>query len=196
MAMTDAEIVESFKKAGALLNGHFQLRSKKHSDHFFQAALVFRDPLLGERLCATLAERISAAGIQAETVISPAVGGLLVGQEIARALRINAIFADKENDQLLLKRGFSIRKGEKVIVAEDVVTEGGRVQQTIDLVKSLGGDVVAVAVITDRSGGKASFGGIPFFSLIKLNLPTWLPDECPLCKAGKPVDVPGSGAKS
>lgn len=196
MAMTDAEIVESFKKAGALLNGHFQLRSKKHSDHFFQAALVFRDPLLGERLCATLAERISAAGIQAETVISPAVGGLLVGQEIARALRINAIFADKENDQLLLKRGFSIRKCEKIIVAEDVVTEGGRVQQTIDLVKSLGGDVVAVAVITDRSGGKASFGGIPFFSLIKLNLPTWLPDECPLCKAGRAIEVPGSGAKS
>ncbi len=194
--MTDQEIIDSFKQAKALLNGHFQLRSKKHSDHFFQAALVFRDPLLGEKLCATLAERIQAAGIEAETVISPAVGGLLVGQEIARALKINAIFADKENDQLLLKRGFSIRKGEKIIVAEDVVTEGGRVQQTIDLVKSLGGEVAAVAVITDRSGGKASFGGIPFFSLIKLNLPTWLPEDCPLCKAGKPIEVPGSGAKS
>jgi len=196
MAMTDAEIVDSFKKAGALLEGHFQLRSKKHSDHFFQAALVFRDPLLGERLCSTLAERMTAAGIKAETVISPAVGGLLVGQEVARALKINAIFADKENDQLVLKRGFSIRKGEKIIVAEDVVTEGGRVQQTIDLVKSLGGDVVAVAVITDRSNGKASFGGIPFYSLIKLNLPTWVAEECPLCKAGRAIEVPGSGAKS
>ena len=196
MAMTDTEIVESFKKAGALLNGHFQLRSKKHSDHFFQAALVFRNPLLGEQLCATLAERMKAAGVEAETVISPAVGGLIVGQEIARALKVNAIFADNENDTLLLKRGFSIRKGEKIIVAEDVVTEGGRVKQTIDLVKSLGGDVVAVAVITDRSGGKASFDGIPFFSLIKLELPTWLPEECPLCKAGKPIEVPGSGAKS
>ncbi len=196
MAMTDTEIVESFKNAGALLNGHFQLRSKKHSDHFFQAALVFRNPLLGEKLCATLAERMKAAGIEAETVISPAVGGLIVGQEIARALKVNAIFADKENDKLLLKRGFSIRKGEKIIVAEDVVTEGGRVKQTIDLVKSLGGDVVAVAVITDRSGGKADFDGIPFFSLIKLDLPTWQPEDCPLCKAGKEIEVPGSGAKS
>lgn len=196
MAMTDTEIMESLRKAGALLTGHFQLRSKKHSDHFFQAALVFRDPQLGERLCATLAERMKNEGVEAETVISPAVGGLLVGQEIARALKTNAIFADKENDQLVLKRGFSIRKGEKIIVAEDVVTEGGRVQQTIDLVRSLGGDVVAVAVITDRSGGKASFGGIPFFSLIKLNLPTWLPEDCPLCKKGAAIDVPGSGAKS
>ena len=196
MAMTDAEIIESFKEAGALLNGHFQLRSKKHSDYFFQAALVFRNPLLGERLCATLAERIKAAGIEAETVISPAVGGLIVGQEVARALRINAIFADKENDQLVLKRGFSIRKGEKIIVAEDVVTEGGRVKQTIDLVKSLGGEVVAVAIITDRSAGKVSFDGIPFFSLIKLDLPTWLPEDCPLCKAGKCIETPGSGAKS
>ncbi len=196
MAMTDQEIIESFRSAEALLTGHFQLRSGKHSDHFFQAALVFRNPLLGEKLCATLAERIQAAGIQAETVISPAVGGLLVGQEIARALRVNAIFADKENDQMLLKRGFRIKPGEKIIVAEDVVTEGGRVKQTIDLVRSLGGDVAAVAVITDRSGGKASFDGIPFFSLIKLDLPTWQPQDCPLCKAGKPVDVPGSGAKS
>lgn len=196
MAMTDNEIVASFKEAGALLEGHFQLRSKKHSDHFFQAALVFRDPLRGEKLCATLAERVKAAGIEAETVVSPAVGGLIVGQEVARALKINAIFADKENDQLILKRGFSIRKGEKIIVAEDVVTEGGRVKQTIDMIKALGGDVVAVVVITDRSGGKADFGGIPFFSLIKLDLPTWLPEDCPLCKAGKAIETPGSGAKS
>ena len=191
MSMTDNEIIEAFRGAGALLNGHFQLRSKKHSDHFFQAALVFRDPLLGERLCRTLAERIGSE-TGATTVISPAVGGLLVGQEIARALKVNAIFADKENDELVLKRGFSIKPGEKIIVAEDVVTEGGRVMQTIDLVKKLGGVPVAVAVITDRSGGKVSFGGIPFYSLIKLNLPTYLPEDCPMCKKGLPIDVPGS----
>ena len=189
--MTDSEIVESFREAGALLTGHFQLRSKKHSNRFFQAALVFRNPKLGERLCETLAARIGG-NTGAETVISPAVGGLLVGQEIARAMGLNAIFADKENDQLVLKRGFSIRKGEKIIVAEDVVTEGGRVQQTIDLVKKLGGIPVAVAVITDRSGGKVHFGDIPFYSLLKLDLPTWTAEECPMCKAGQAIDVPGS----
>ena len=152
--MTDQEIIAAFESAGALLTGHFQLRSKKHSNRFFQAALVFKKPWVGEELCKELAARIKAAGIEAETVISPAVGGLFVGQEIARALHIESIFADKENDQLVLKRGFQLKPGEKVIVAEDVVTEGGRVQQTIDLVRAHGADPVAVAVITDRSGGK------------------------------------------
>ena len=127
--------------------------------------------------------------------ISPAVGGLLVGRELARSLTRKSIFADKVNDQLVLKRGFSIRPGEKVIIAEDVVTEGGRVQQTIDLVRSLGGIPVAVAIITDRSGGKANFG-IPLFSLLQLNLPTYLPEECPMCKEGMDLTTPGSGAGS
>ncbi|MBR4716419.1 MAG: orotate phosphoribosyltransferase [Lentisphaeria bacterium] len=190
--MTDQEIIAAFESAGALLTGHFQLRSKKHSNRFFQAALVFKKPWVGEELCKELAARIKAAGIEAETVISPAVGGLFVGQEIARALHIESIFADKENDQLVLKRGFRLKPGEKVIVAEDVVTEGGRVQQTIDLVRAHGADPVAVAVITDRSGGKVSFGGIPFFSLLKLSLPTYTAEECPMCRAGQPIDVPGS----
>ncbi len=190
--MNDQEIIAAFEEAGALLTGHFQLRSKKHSNRFFQAALIFKKPWVGEALCAELAKRMKEAGIDAETVISPAVGGLFVGQEIARALHIESIFADKDNDQLVLKRGFQLKPGEKVIVAEDVVTEGGRVQQTIDLVKSKGAIPVAVAVITDRSGGKASFGGIPFYSLIKLNLPTYTAEECPMCKAGQAIDVPGS----
>lgn len=190
--MNDQEIIAAFEEAGALLTGHFQLRSKKHSNRFFQAALIFKKPWVGEALCAELAKRMKEAGIDAETVISPAVGGLFVGQEIARALHIESIFADKDNDQLVLKRGFQLKPGEKVIVAEDVVTEGGRVQQTIDLVKSKGAIPVAVAVITDRSGGKASFGGVPFYSLIKLNLPTYTAEECPMCKAGQAIDVPGS----
>ena len=188
--MTDSEIVESFRKAGALLTGHFQLRSKKHSNRFFQAALVFRNPKLGERLCETLAARIGG-NTGAETVISPAVGGLLVGQEIARAMGLNAIFADKENDQLVLKRGFSIRKGEKIIVAEDVDTEGGRVQQTIDLVRACGAEPVGVTVMVDRSTEPVDFG-IPFQALLKLSLKTYQPDECPLCKSGMPIDHPGS----
>ncbi len=191
--MTDQEIIKAFQDAGALLDGHFVLRSGLHSNKFFQAALLFRFPDIAEKLCRTLAERMK--GLGATTVISPAVGGILVGQELARALGIQAIFADKENDQLVLKRGFTIQKGEKIIVAEDVVTKGGRVQQTIDLVRSLGGDPVAVGIITDRSGGNVDFG-IPLYSLIKLSLPTFDPAECPLCKEGKPLTRPGSGAKS
>ena len=191
--MTDQEIIKSFQDAGALLDGHFVLRSGMHSNKFFQCALLFRYPVVAEKLCRTLAERMKDLG--AETVISPAVGGILVGQELARALGIQAIFADKENDQLVLKRGFTIRPGEKIIVAEDVVTKGGRVQQTIDLVLSLGGIPVGVGIVTDRSGGKVDFG-IPLFSLIKLDLPTFDPAACPLCKEGKPLTRPGSGAKS
>ncbi len=195
MAMTQDQIVKEFQDAGALLTGHFKLRSGKHSNRFFQCALVFVDPARGERLCTELARRISEAGIQADTVISPAVGGLFVGQEVARALKLNSIFADKVNDELVLKRGFSIRPGERVIVAEDVVTEGGRVKQTIELVKSLGGIPVAVSIITDRSGGKADFG-VPLFSLLQLSLPTYLPEECPLCNDNIPLTTPGSGAGS
>ena len=193
--MTQDEIVKELQDSGALLTGHFKLRSGKHSNRFFQCALVFVDPARGERLCTELANRIKAKGIQADTVISPAVGGLFVGQELARALKLKSMFADKVNDQLVLKRGFSIKPGEKVIIAEDVVTEGGRVKQTIELVKNLGGIPVAVAIITDRSGGKADFG-MPLFSLLQLNLPTWLPEECPLCGKGEPLSVPGSGAGS
>ena len=187
--MTDQEIIKSFQDAGALLDGHFVLRSGMHSNKFFQCALLFRYPDVAEKLCRTLAERMKDLG--AETVISPAVGGILVGQELARALGIQAIFADKENDQLVLKRGFTIRKGEKVLVAEDVVTKGGRVQQTIDLVRSFGGDVVGVAVIVDRSGGDAKFD-VPFQSALKLDLPTFDPAACPLCAKKLPIDRPGS----
>ncbi len=191
MGMSDSELVKAFAKAGALLTGHFRLRSGLHSDKFFQCALLFVDPKLGEKLCVTLAEKMR--DVRADVVISPAVGGLLVGQELAKALGTKAIFADKENDQMVLKRGFSITPGERVIIAEDVVTKGGRVQQTIDLVKSLGGIPVAVGIIADRSGGTAQFG-IPFYSLIKLNLPTYDPQKCPLCDKGIPLTVPGSGA--
>ena len=193
--MTQDQIVQELQDAGALLTGHFNLRSGKHSNRFFQCALVFVDPARGERLCTELARRVTEQGIQADTVISPAVGGLFVGQEVARALKLKSIFADKVNDELVLKRGFSIKPGERVIIAEDVVTEGGRVKQTIELVKKLGGIPVAVTIITDRSGGKADFG-VPLFSLLQLNLPTWLPEECPLCKDNTPLTTPGSGAGS
>lgn len=187
--MTETEILQMFKDSQALLEGHFQLRSGKHSNRFFQAALLLQYPDKAEQACRFLARKF--AGKEIESVISPAVGGLIVGQEVARALGCRAIFADKEDGQLVLKRGFSIRPGEKVLVAEDVITEGGRVQQTIDLVRSKGGEVVGVAVLVDRSGGRAKFD-IPHESLIQLSLPTYDPAECPMCKDGLPLDRPGS----
>ena len=187
--MTPQEITQMMIDAKALLNGHFQLRSGLHSNQFFQAALLLQYPDKAEKACRALAENFK--GQKIDCVISPAVGGLIVGQELARALGVRAIFADKEDGELVLKRGFSIKPGEKVLVAEDVVTRGGRVQQTIDLVRSLGGDVVGVGVIVDRSGGQASFD-VPHCSLLKLELATYEPDSCPLCRDGAPLDRPGS----
>jgi len=188
--MTEAEIVNILKESGALLNGHFQLRSGLHSDHFFQAALLLQYPDKAEIVCRHLAEKFRDCEVSA--VISPAVGGLIVGQEVARALGCKAIFADKEDGELVLKRGFTIKPGEKILVAEDVVTKGGRVQQTIDLVRAKGGDVVGVAVIVDRSGGDASFDVPKFESALKLTLPTFDPADCPLCAKNLPIDRPGS----
>ena len=131
--MTEREIIEILESSGALLNGHFQLRSGLHSNRFFQAALLLQYPDKAETVCRYLAEQYKDCG--ATAVISPAVGGLIVGQEVARALGVRAIFADKEDGELVLKRGFTIAPGEKVLVAEDVVTKGGRVQQTVDLVR-------------------------------------------------------------
>ncbi len=173
--MNEKDVERICRESGALLTGHFQLRSGMHSDHFFQAALLLQYPDKAETVCRFLAEKF--AGVAVESVISPAVGGLIVGQEVARALGCRAIFADKEDGQLILKRGFSIRPGEKVLVAEDVVTKGG--------------EVVGGAVGVDRSGGAATFD-VPFFSALKLTLPAWDPAACALCAAGVPVDRPGS----
>jgi len=187
--MTEAEIIKIFEDSKALLTGHFQLRSGKHSNRFFQAALLLQYPDRAELLCRILADKFKGCG--AVTVISPAVGGLIVGQEVARALGVRAIFADKDNNKLILKRGFTLAPGEKVLVAEDVITEGGRVKETIELVRSFGAVPVGVAVLVDRSGGKASFD-VAHESLLKLSLPTWEPADCPMCKEGVPFERPGS----
>ncbi len=187
--MTESDVVDLCKSSGALLNGHFQLRSGLHSDQFFQAALLLQYPDKAEAICRHIAAKFASCNV--ETVVSPAIGGLIVGQEIARALGCRAIFADKENGELLFKRGFSIRRGERVLVAEDVVTRGGRVQQTIDLIHEYDGEVVGVAAIVDRSGGAAHFD-VPFCSALKLLLPSYEPEECPCCKRGMPLERPGS----
>ena len=187
--MKQEEIIKIFQDSGALLEGHFKLRSGLHSNRFFQAAILLQWPQTATTVCEALAAKFKDTEI--DTVISPAVGGLIVGQEVGKALNCKAIFADKENDNLILKRGFSIKPGEKVLVAEDVITRGGRVQQTIDLVREHGGEVVGVAVIVDRSGGNASFD-VEHKSLIKLELETYDPENCPLCEKNMPIERPGS----
>ncbi len=188
--MEQNEILNDFAKTGALLTGHFQLRSGLHSNQYFQAALVLQHTLIAAKLCAALADKWRDANV--ETVISPAIGGIVVGQEIGRALGVKAIFAEKDdNSNLILRRGFSLKPGERVLVAEDVVTKGGRVQQTIDLVKSFGAIPVGVAVLVDRSTAPVDFG-VPMTALLKLSLETYDPANCPLCAQKLPIDHPGS----
>ncbi|MCX7869197.1 MAG: orotate phosphoribosyltransferase, partial [Terrimicrobiaceae bacterium] len=177
-ANAEAEVIEAFRASGALLKGHFILRSGLHSREFFQCALLLRDARLAERICGLLAGRLATYG--AETVISPAVGGIIVGQEVARHLGLRHIFAEKDGQGgLVLRRGFTISPGEKFVVAEDVVTRGGRLAETIDIVRSLGGFVAAAGAIVDRSGGNLPDFGCPFHALVRMNPETFPPDQLP-----------------
>ena len=190
--MTEEETLSVFRETGALLSGHFELRSGLHSPEYFQCANVLRFPRKAAALCEALCAKIPAElREEAETVVSPALGGILVGHEVARAIDRKCIFAEKQDGALVMRR-FKIAPGEPCIVAEDVVTRGGRVQETIDIVRSLGGRVLAVATIVDRSAGSASFGGIPHFSLLEMAPVVYDPARCPLCAAGSKAVHPGS----
>lgn len=189
--MDTPEILALFRETHALLDGHFVLRSGLHSRQFFQCALLLQHTRIAEKICAALAETLR--GIDCTAVISPALGGIVVGHEVARALGGKRhIFAEKEEGRLVLRRGFEIGKGERFLVAEDVVTRGGRVQETVDIVRARGGEVAAVAVLVDRSGGKAPGFGCPFFSLVKLDVETFDPGALPPDLAGTPAIKPGS----
>lgn len=191
--MESSEVLSILERSGALLNGHFELRSGLHSDRYFQCANVLRYPRYAEILCRALADRVRAGlrgALPVDAVIAPALGGILVGHEVARALDAMSIFAEKQDGALAMRR-FSIERGKRLVVAEDVVTRGGRVQETIDIVERAGGVVAAVAMLVDRSGGKASFR-YPTFSLLELEPVTWEPAKCPLCAKGLPPVHPGS----
>lgn len=188
--MTDAEVLQVFRDTRALLDGHFLLRSGLHSRQYFQCALVLQYPRLAERLCGELAAKLKNAG--AQTVVSPAIGGLFVGHEVARALNVRHVFTEKNSSGTLeLRRHFQIATGDKVLVVEDVVTQGGRMRETIGLVRALGGEVVGVGTLVDRSDGKMDFG-VRLETLLRLPVDTFDPAACPLCRAGAPVTKPGS----
>ncbi|MBA4386921.1 MAG: orotate phosphoribosyltransferase [Verrucomicrobia bacterium] len=191
--MDRIEVFKILRKSDALLEGHFELRSGLHSDRYFQCANVLRFPRQAEKLCSALAAKVRKGlkkGTKIDTVIAPAMGGIHVGHEVAKALNVKSIFAEKKDNVLVLRR-FEIKKGERCLVAEDVVTRGGRVQETIDIVKKAGGRVVGVAMLVDRSGGKARFS-CPAFSLIEMEPVTYDPRKCPLCAAGGKAKHPGS----
>jgi orotate phosphoribosyltransferase len=189
MALNREQILKIFKETGALLEGHFVLTSGLHSDRYFQCAGVLQYPWHAEALCREIADHFRDSGIEA--VISPAVGGILVGQEIARRLRVRSIFTERADGKMTLRRGFAIRPGENLLVAEDVTTTGGSVKEVMNVVRTANGEVTAVTGIVDRSGGKASFG-VPYFSLLQMEAVNYPPDDCPLCRAGSAAVKPGS----
>lgn len=187
--MTSDEVLRVFHETGALLEGHFILRSGLHSRQFFQCAIALQDMPTVERLGTALADRVRA--LAPATVIAPAMGGLVLGQEVARQLKCRFIFAEKEDGRLVLRRGFKIAQGERLLVVEDVVTQGGRVQETIEIVRSHGGQVVGVAMAVDRSSGRLKLG-IPTFALLQLQVETYPPDQLPTDLAALPAVKPGS----
>ncbi len=187
--MKSEQVLDIYTKTGALLTGHFLLSSGLHSEQYLQSALVLQQPEIATKLCAALAENFSDSKI--EVVIAPAMGGVFVSHETARALGVRAIFAERVNGQLTLRRGFVIKPGERVLVVEDVITTGKSTKETIRVVQQAGGVVIAAASLVDRSGGNADIG-VPYKSLVTLNVPVYAPETCPLCKAGSKPVKPGS----
>ena len=171
------------------MEGHFVLRSGLHSGHFFQCARVCQYLDSVTRLAELLIESIG--DIDCETVVAPAMGGLVIGQEVARQLGKRFIFVEKEEGKLAMRRGFKLAEGEKVIIIEDVITRGGRVQETVDILDGLKADITAIGVMVDRSEGKATFSA-PLTSLVQLSFPTYQPDALPAELAAIPVTAPGS----
>ena len=194
LAMTPVSadhILDLFRGSGALLDGHFRLTSGLHSSGYLQCALVLQHPREAGICGASLADRVRSLGVQ--VVLSPALGGIVIGQEVGRALGVRAIFAERQDGALSLRRGFTLSPGEKVFVVEDVVTTGGSTKETIDVARAAGAEVVAAGSIIDRSGGQQRID-VPYHALAVVTLPTYQPESCPLCLAGLPVVKPGSRA--
>jgi orotate phosphoribosyltransferase len=189
--VTTDSVLDRFRRVGALLEGHFRLTSGLHSPGYLQCALVLQHPAEAEACGAEIADRVRPLG--ANVVLSPALGGIVIGQEVGRALGVRAIFAERQDGTLTLRRGFSLQPGEKVLVVEDVVTTGGSTQETIDVARAAGATVVGAAAIIDRSGGRQRID-VLFHALATIALPTYEAGVCPLCAEGTPVVKPGSRA--
>lgn len=184
-----ADWLERFRRCGAIQEGHFRLSSGLHSPTYVQSALVLQHPEEASALGTALAGLVQ--DLAPRVVVGPALGGILVAHEVARALGVRAIFAERQDGRLTLRRGFAIRPGERVLVVEDVVTTGGTVEEVAALVQEGGGVVAGVAALIDRAGGRGGSAG-PLVALVTLEIPTFSPEDCPLCRQGVPVVKPGS----
>jgi orotate phosphoribosyltransferase len=195
--VTHDDVLQLFRRSGALLEGHFRLTSGLHSPGYLQCALVLQHPRDAEALARALATHVSA--LAPSVVLSPALGGIVIGHEMARALGVRAIFAERQDGKLTLRRGFTLDSTDRVLVVEDVMTTGGSTRETIEVAKAAGGHVVGTASIVDRSpsagSGQAATSlqfDVPFVTLLRIDLPTYEADACPLCAQGLPVVKPGS----
>lgn len=192
MAMNENEILGIFRAHSALLEGHFVLSSGLHSDRYIQCALVLQHPRVAEQLCSELAAKLRHLG--ASIVAAPALGGMIVAHEVGRALGVRALFTERQDGVMTLRRGFSLAPGESTLVVEDVITTGGSTRETMKCVEQAGGKVVGVGALIDRSGGTADLG-VPRATLVALKVQHYDPADCPLCKSGVPAVKPGSRAK-
>jgi orotate phosphoribosyltransferase len=189
--LDSAAVLDMFRHVGALLEGHFRLTSGLHSPGYLQCALVLQHPKEAETCGMAIADRVRSLGPQ--VVMSPALGGIVIGQEVGRALGVRAIFAERTDGALTLRRGFTLAPGERVLVVEDVVTTGGSTRETIDVARAAGAEVVGAASIIDRSGGAQGLD-VPYFAVATVSFPTYKPEACPLCASGTPAMKPGSRA--
>ncbi len=180
--MDNQEMWKIFEESGAALQGHFLLTSGRHSDRYMQCAKLFVYPDKAEKICAALAEKLKGFGI--ELVAAPAIGGIIMGYEMARQLKVPNVFLERQDGVMTLRRGFTVEPGTKVAVVEDVVTTGGSVREVVEVLKNLGAEVVAVASVVDRSAGKVDFG-LPYVSLLSMDITSYEPENCPLCREGK-----------
>lgn len=191
--MTEKEVYDLLVGTNAIMTGHFHLSSGLHSPHYVEKFNVLQHPLYVEKLCKAIAEHFKDA--QIETVVGPMTGGIILAHETGKALGTRAIFTERVDGKMTFRRGFNLHEGERVLIVEDIVTTGGSVREVIDVVKQFGGVPVAVAMIVDRSGGKATFDGVPNFALLHMDVETYAPEDCPLCKKGVPLTKRGSTGK-
>jgi orotate phosphoribosyltransferase len=187
--MTRDEVLDVFRRSGALLEGHFRLTSGLHSPGYLQCALVLSQPEWAEKLGRAIGDRVR--GVRATVVLSPAIGGIVIGHEVGRALGVRALFAERQDGRLTLRRGFTLSERDRVLVVEDVLTTGGSTRDTMDVARGAGAQVVGAASIVNRGGGAVNVD-VPFESLLDYALPTYEPETCPLCAKGLPVVKPGS----
>ena len=191
--MTKERALEILKEAGVLLEGHFLLTSGRHSGRYLQCARIFRNTRYSEELCAALAAHFKDDRV--DIVIGPALGAVQMAYEVSRALGCENFFAEREDGSMTLRRGFAIEPGQRILVVEDVVTTGGSVREVLEIVRQAGGEIVGVGSIVDRTGGRIDFG-VPFHSVISMEVESYEPSECALCKAGAPAPYkPGSRKK-